>query len=123
MSLREIEILGWEMLLLALGTDPRRFGDLVHRYASWIARYFEALAMDDVDVVMVHDDMVWGNGPFYRHDWYREGAEYLIRAQLRSGAWRGGGRGGLTNTCFALLFLRRATTPVRVPKAVTPEAE
>ena len=57
------------------------------------------------------------------HDWYREGAEYLIRAQLRSGAWRGGGRGGLTNTCFALLFLRRATSPVKVPKAVTPEAE
>ena len=35
-----IEILGWEMLLLALGTDPRRFGDLVQRYAEWIGPYF-----------------------------------------------------------------------------------
>lgn len=49
------------------------------------------------------------------HDWYREGAEVLIRSQRKSGAWRG----KLTNTCFALLFLRRATTPVKVPKAVT----
>jgi hypothetical protein len=43
---------------------PRRFGDLVHRDAEWIGRYFDALAMADVDVVMVHDEMVWGNGPF-----------------------------------------------------------
>ncbi len=50
------------------------------------------------------------------HDWYREGAEYLVRAQLGSGAWRGS---NLANTCFALLFLRRATTPVKVPRAVT----
>jgi hypothetical protein len=54
------------------------------------------------------------------HDWYREGAEYLIRGQQRSGAWGGD---GLSDTCFALLFLRRATIPVRVPVAVTPEED
>jgi hypothetical protein len=84
-----IEILGWEMLLLALGTDPRRFGELVDRYAEWIGQYFEALALADVDVVMVHDDMVWGNGPFYRHDWYREyvfpNLAKLVRPLIDSG--------------------------------------
>jgi len=58
-----LEILGWEMFLLALGTDPRRFGELVNRYAAWVGQYFEALALADVDVVMVHDDMVWTSGP------------------------------------------------------------
>jgi hypothetical protein len=51
------------------------------------------------------------------HDWYREGAEFLVRRQRPDGSWPG----ALTNTCFALLFLRRATVPVRVPKETTPE--
>ena len=53
------------------------------------------------------------------HDWYREGAEYLVRNQGREGAWPRRGA-SLTDTCFALLFLRRATVPVRVPREVTP---
>jgi hypothetical protein len=84
-----IEILGWEMLLMALGTDPRRFGQLVNRYAEWVGQYFEALAMADVAVVMVHDDMVWAEGPFYRSDWYREyifpNLRKLVRPLLDSG--------------------------------------
>lgn len=37
-------------------------------------------------------------------DWYRTGAEWLLAHQHPNGDW-----GGLENTCFALLFLRRAT--------------
>jgi hypothetical protein len=57
------------------------------------------------------------------HDWYVEGAEYLLGAQRRPGMWPGGRQpeNTVTNTCFALLFLRRATVPVKVPRAVTPE--
>jgi hypothetical protein len=63
------------------------------------------------------------------HDWYREGATYLIGRQDAAGSWNAGrgGRGpgdaatkSLCDTCFALLFLRRATVPVKVPRAVTP---
>jgi hypothetical protein len=44
------------------------------------------------------------------HDWYREGAEELLRRQLADGSWPSGGwDDDLVNTCFALLFLRRAT--------------
>jgi hypothetical protein len=54
-----IDLLGWDMLLLAAGTDGRRFGDLANRYAKWMQQYFDALAQTDVPVVMVHDDIVW----------------------------------------------------------------
>jgi hypothetical protein len=67
-----IEIFGWEMLLLAAGTDRRRFGELTDRYASWIAQYYDALAAADVPVVMCHDDIVWTEGPFLPPAWYRE---------------------------------------------------
>ena len=64
------------------------------------------------------------------HDWYREGAEILLEAQQRDGSWSKGtrkrakGRGNaatmagsdpLTDTCFALLFLKRATLRPKRP--------
>jgi hypothetical protein len=66
-----IEIFGWDMMLMALGVDPVKFGILTNRYAEWVYQYFEALAMSDVPVVMVHDDIVWTSGPFAKPDWYR----------------------------------------------------
>ncbi|MEW6742077.1 MAG: prenyltransferase/squalene oxidase repeat-containing protein [Planctomycetota bacterium] len=38
------------------------------------------------------------------HDWYVEGAEQLVKRQAPGGEW-----GNMAETCFALLFLRRAT--------------
>lgn len=38
-------------------------------------------------------------------DWYREGAEYLLSAQNAEGHWKN----DFVDTCFALLFLKRAT--------------
>ena len=49
-----------------------------------------------------------------KHDWYRAGAEYLIGAQAGGGSWIGQGSGTLPCTCFALLFLTKATIPGRV---------
>ncbi|MFH1707612.1 MAG: hypothetical protein ABIF71_06820 [Planctomycetota bacterium] len=66
-----IDIFGWEMLLLAAGTDLAGFGKVADRYARWIQQYFDALAAADVPVVMVHDDIVWTSGPFLPPDWYR----------------------------------------------------
>ena len=67
-----IDLYGWDMLLLAAGTDPRRFGEMTGRYAAWMQHYFEALAASDVPVVMIHDDIVWSSGPFIHPDWYRQ---------------------------------------------------
>jgi len=67
-----ISLFGWEMLLLAAGTDPKRFGELANRYASWMQQYFNALAETDVPLVMMHDDIVWSSGAIFRPAWYRE---------------------------------------------------
>ncbi len=48
---------------------------------------------------------------FGKHDWYWEGAEFLVKKQNRAGYW-GVYPGSVRDTCFALLFLRRATAPV-----------
>ena len=59
-----------------------------------------------------------------KHAWYRKGAELLLSGQKPDGHWEGQvGTMGLTDeheseivqTCFALLFLKRATTPPLVP--------
>jgi hypothetical protein len=67
-----IALFGWDMLLLAAGTDQERFGALAGRYASWIQQYYDALGEADVPVVMVHDDMVWSSGAIFRPAWYRQ---------------------------------------------------
>lgn len=67
-----IEIFGWEMLLLAAGTDPVKFGGMTDRYASWIQQYFDALADSNVPVIMMHDDIVWTEGAIFHPDWYRK---------------------------------------------------
>ncbi|MCI0512961.1 hypothetical protein L0128_07120 [candidate division KSB1 bacterium] len=67
-----IDLFGWDLLLLAAGTDIRAFGELTHRYARWIQQYYDALAAADVPVVMCHDDLVWTSGPFIAPAWYRE---------------------------------------------------
>jgi hypothetical protein len=67
-----IDIFGWDMLLLAAGTDPAAFGALANRYADFMLPYFESLAEADVPVVMVHDDMVWSSGAIFSPKWYRQ---------------------------------------------------
>jgi hypothetical protein len=44
---------------------------------------------------------------FGQHDWYAEGAEYLLEKQHGNGSW-----GGITDTCFALLFLYKGRAPI-----------
>lgn len=59
-----------------------------------------------------------------RHAWYREGAEHLLGAQTKEGGWAEAAASGkpadatesaITQTCFALLFLKRATPAPSVP--------
>ena len=78
-----IDIFGWEMFLLAAGTDPKRFGELARRYETWIRQFYEALAESNVPVVMAHDDITWTSGPVLSPDWYRE---YIFPAFKR--LWR-----------------------------------
>jgi len=53
------------------------------------------------------------------HDWYRDGAELFLAQQNPKGRWATGWEAnGVDGTAFALLFLTRATPPVKA--ALTP---
>ncbi len=67
-----IEMLGWDMLLTSAGTDLEAFGELTNRYCNWIEQHFKALADCESPVVMIHDDIVWTEGPFLPPEWYRK---------------------------------------------------
>lgn len=49
------------------------------------------------------------------HDWYRDGAEYLVRRQSPDGSWSGG-QVVATDTALAILFLAKGHTPLLVNK-------
>ncbi|HZE98745.1 MAG TPA: hypothetical protein VE981_17160 [Planctomycetota bacterium] len=47
------------------------------------------------------------------HDWYVEGAKYLLSTQAADGSWTvSGGEHTTWDTCFAILFLKKATKPL-----------
>lgn len=51
-------------------------------------------------------------------DWFREGANNIVRSQLPNGSWKGGFAGAtpIPATAFALVFLARGGAPVLVNK-------
>ncbi|MDR2115391.1 MAG: DUF4159 domain-containing protein [Planctomycetaceae bacterium] len=52
-----------------------------------------------------------------QHDWYREGADKILRLRDSiDGAWRGQGTGDTSSTAFALLFLSKGRRPVLMSK-------
>ena len=54
-----------------------------------------------------------GTYRFGSHDWWEEGAAHLLEVQEDQGTWPDAkGLSRLSRTCFALLFLRRATVPL-----------
>ena len=55
--------------------------------------------------------MISGMRNFGRHDWYRQGAEFLVDRQGRGGSY-----GGVLDTSFALLFLSKGNRPVLIQK-------
>ena len=57
------------------------------------------------------------------HDWYQEGAAQLLKEERPGGGWRNDGRSrwpptplATADTCFTLLFLRRATLSGEAPR-------
>ena len=67
-----IQTFGWEMLLLAAGTDPRRFDRVLESFCQLSLHHFRAWAQTSIEVFICHDDMVWTQGAIFRPDWYRE---------------------------------------------------
>jgi len=67
---------------------------------------------------------VSGFEEFAGRRWYKEGAEYLIKMQAADGSWKSASplqtalTDQVTDTCFAILFLKRATPPLQKPKDI-----
>jgi hypothetical protein len=54
-----------------------------------------------------------GTDRFGTHDWYVEGARELLKIQNADGSWKDPSmEGEIWSTCFAILFLKRATQPL-----------
>ena len=54
--------------------------------------------------------MLYGTEMMGTHKWYPEGAKVLIETQAANGSWGA----GTVDTCFAILFLKRATRSLGV---------
>ena len=66
-----IQAFGWEMLLIAAGEEPERFGDKVLGSFCELSLYHcKAWAKTSIDFFECHDDMVWTAGPFMHPAFY-----------------------------------------------------
>jgi hypothetical protein len=74
-----------------IDSNPRKGG-------AWLYYYLYGLER----VGMLYDTKMFGN-----RDWYLEGAKWLLEKQGGSGAWN-----AEWDTCFAILFLKKATQPL-----------
>ena len=90
----------WMQLNFSVRNNPK---------AGWSAYYYYLYGLERAGIL--------GRVRFIgMHDWYREGAEVLMKAQRANGSWRSD---DLVDTCFALLFLKRASFRTGNP-AITP---
>ncbi|MFH1904667.1 MAG: uroporphyrinogen decarboxylase family protein [bacterium] len=67
-----IAMFGWDMFLLAVGSDKDKFDRVIESYYRWIKQYYLAYAKSNVPVFMCHDDICWTSGPVMSPDWYRK---------------------------------------------------
>jgi hypothetical protein len=74
------------------------------RGASWSLYYLYGVERAGV---------LYGTEKIGDHDWYVEGAKYLLSTQAPDGSWTvSGGEHTTWDTCFAILFLKKATKPL-----------
>ncbi len=66
--------------------------------AHWL--YYYLYGLERVGVL-------YGTEKIGSHDWYQEGAKFLLDKQGANGAWN-----AEWDTCFAILFLKKATKPL-----------
>ena len=85
----------WLSQRFSVQENPRRKQSFLHYYLYALERV----------------GMTGGLRYIGQHDWYRQGAAFLVATQ-HQGAWDG----SVANTCFALLFLAKGNRPVLIQK-------
>ena len=67
-----IQTFGWDMFLLAVGSDPAGFGKVLDGFFELTLHHYRAWAKTSIEAFICHDDMVWTQGPFFHPAWYRK---------------------------------------------------
>jgi len=68
-----IETFGWDIFLMAVGTDQEKFGEYVlEGFFNVTLANIRAWAKTGVKVFVSHDDMVWTKGAIFKPEWYRK---------------------------------------------------
>ena len=67
-----VEVLGYEVFMLAATLEPDRFHDhfIVPCAAKSKALVTEMAYASSAPLVFVHDDLASATGPIFRHSWY-----------------------------------------------------
>ena len=91
----------------------------IDKALEWVSKYFTANANAQSDgtpgngrtrywlYCVERVGIAAGYKYFGDHNWYKEGAEHLVKTQDGGGNW-----GSIDDTCFALLFLYKGRAPV-----------
>ena len=111
------------------GDDPaeRELEIAVEAASNWLTRYFAVSRNPQYNSHTLYylyglerAGRLAGRRFFGEHDWYREGAAFLLRNQdPRTGGWVGNGFGEsneIVGTAFSLLFLAKGLSPVLINK-------
>ena len=83
---------------------------------TWMAEKFEIQAWNGYYMYALERmGILYGTEMIGTHHWYREGANAILGIQKPDGSWgkdEGDWIGTTWDTCFSILFLRRATRPL-----------
>lgn len=106
--------------------DQKDADKSIERAIHWMANHFSVGSNPGVNSWLLYylyglerAGRLSGTRFFGKHDWYREGAAFLIKRQTqRDGAWRGRGLESdpVLGTSFVLLFLSKGLAPVLINK-------
>ncbi len=82
--------------------------------ASWIAKHFSVNGNYYYMYGLERAGMLYGVETFGTHAWYMEGARFIVSKQAADGSWgeREKKEENTWDTCWAILFLKRATRPI-----------
>lgn len=97
--------MAWMVMNWAMDHNPKRG---MHRYFYYLYTVERLGMLGGLDYIGAHD-------------WYFQGAKILLEQQTPGGAWAEGNEippSDLWNTCYALLFLKRAEEGIDRPKPV-----
>lgn len=106
-----------------LRSGGRQLNDGIGRGMSWLSRFYTVEKPSGWHLYYLYGlervGSLTNTEKINGHDWYKEGCNLLIKKQANDGSFTDQG-GAVSATCFAVLFMTRATEKL-VPQAAPPK--